>query len=191
VKSYVSYEDTMNVIDVQIKPATQISTSHQLIIEFPTVGLNGYSLFNEDLGTGLASYDLIPFDFIEYTTITSSNCRNVIVSDLSLGSRYVSTLFTGPRNLPELQYKYWYGNKYTSFHYRLDLRFAFEIKNPVLPANDQRFIPITIYSLDTLRKTNFNVLKNVMFVQDAALYMAIGTPAASFSPSTIAYTSTA
>jgi len=45
-----------------------------LIIEFPTKSTDGITFFENDLGTGLNSFDNIPFDLTKYNDITSMNC---------------------------------------------------------------------------------------------------------------------
>ncbi len=42
-----------------------IANKHLLILELPTVSLEGLPLFSSDAGTGLSDYDAIPFDMID------------------------------------------------------------------------------------------------------------------------------
>ena len=58
LKSYISFENEWNIIDIEFKPTNTIQTNYdKLVIELPTVSLDGITLFSEDAGTGLLNYD--------------------------------------------------------------------------------------------------------------------------------------
>ena len=50
---------------VTMKPSVSISTTQQIVIEVPTVGLDGSILFPPDLGMGYNPYDNLVFDMFE------------------------------------------------------------------------------------------------------------------------------
>ena len=50
---------------VTMRPSVSIPTTDQIIIEIPTVGLDGETLFPPDLGMGYKLYDNLVFDMYE------------------------------------------------------------------------------------------------------------------------------
>ena len=61
---------------VTLKPpsSNSISTSQQIIIEIPTVALDGTPQYSPDLGMGYAANDKLAFDLFE-SSISSMDCR--------------------------------------------------------------------------------------------------------------------
>ena len=59
---------------VKLKPSSSISTSQQIVIEIPTVGLDGETMYAPDLGMGYKPYDQLIFDLYE-SSISSMDCR--------------------------------------------------------------------------------------------------------------------
>jgi hypothetical protein len=171
LKSYVTFESEVNTLDLHIVPSTTITTAHSLIIEFPTKTINDVLFFDDDLGTGLNSFDAIPFDLTSYNYITSMSC----------------ILIKGD-NTVQLPAKIVCSNFNTDITPTKHLRFAFEVTNPTLQTDDMRFIPITIYSYDplTLKKTNWNHLIDSFFVTDSN-YFAATTPATTYTPTSLQF----
>ena len=72
--STVSNPEELNMILVELKPSNTIDTNEQLVIEIPTVALDGTELFPEDLGVGYEDYDELEFDLYE-SDISSMSCK--------------------------------------------------------------------------------------------------------------------
>jgi hypothetical protein len=62
------------MILVQIVPSNQIEVDEQLVIEIPTVSMDGIRLFTGNLGMGYKDYDNLIFDLYESSTFTM-NCK--------------------------------------------------------------------------------------------------------------------
>lgn len=59
---------------VEFKPSNTIEDDEQLVIEIPTVTIDGQNQFAEDLGMGYNDYDDLMFDLFE-SSITSATCK--------------------------------------------------------------------------------------------------------------------
>lgn len=57
-----------------VTPPSNIATTQQLVIEIPTVSLDGTTLFPADLGMGYKTYDSLIFDLFE-SGISSMKCK--------------------------------------------------------------------------------------------------------------------
>ena len=47
---------------IQLRPSSSISATQQIVIEIPTVALDGSALFTADLGMGYKANDKLVFD---------------------------------------------------------------------------------------------------------------------------------
>ena len=63
-----------NFVIVVLQPSASITASQQIVIEIPTVALDGTALFPADLGMGYKAYDKLVFDLFE-SSISSMDCR--------------------------------------------------------------------------------------------------------------------
>lgn len=72
--STVTIPNENNFIIVQFTPSSSIATGQQLIIEIPTISLDGQTQFPFDLGKGYNNYDKLVFDLFE-SGITSMTCK--------------------------------------------------------------------------------------------------------------------
>lgn len=63
-----------NFIIIILTPPSNINTNQQLVIEIPTVALDGTVLFPADLGMGYKPYDNLVFDLFE-SDISSMTCK--------------------------------------------------------------------------------------------------------------------
>jgi hypothetical protein len=72
--STVTIPGENNFVMLVVKPSSSITAAQQLVIEIPTVALDGATLFPADLGMGYKPYDRLVFDLFE-SSITSMDCR--------------------------------------------------------------------------------------------------------------------
>lgn len=129
VRSFVTLCNTMNLLWIKLTPTTTIGMNDQIVVEIPTKGSNGWTLFANDLGTGLADGADIPFDVITGDFSNSfMNCR-LFKGDQTNGKsvRVVCGGFTSSITSSQL------------------LHFAFKVVNPTV--SPQMSIPFFIYSL--------------------------------------------
>ena len=142
-----------NLTWIKLTPTTTIQTHHQIVIEVPTKGTDGRTLFANDLGTGVSdggdlTTDVIDGDF----TNTFMKCR-LFHGDQgnSKAARIVCGDFSQSIENNEL------------------LWFAFKVTNPSV--SPQISIPFFIYSmdLDTMFKSNFNTVENAVYLRTANL----------------------
>jgi hypothetical protein len=138
--STVTLPGEKNLIMVELTPSTTINSNQQVIIEIPTVAIDGTSLFDEDLGMGYIDYSDLVFDIYD-GTITSMTCK----------------VYPGQRiaNLPvKIICSSFSGNIGTSS----TLKFGFWITNPTVTRS--LAVPVQVYSFDqnTVTKSNWNIL---------------------------------
>ena len=129
--STVSNPEELNMILVELKPSNTIDTNEQLVIEIPTVALDGTELFPEDLGVGYEDYDELEFDLYE-SDISSMSCK----------------VYTGDKtnNQPV---KIVCSNFNVQITTSRTLKFGFWVRNPSTLIG--LAIPVQVYSYDAYR----------------------------------------
>lgn len=140
--STVTLPGEKNLIMVELTPSTLIDTNQQVVIEIPTVAIDGTALFDEDLGMGYIDYSDLVFDIYD-GTITSMTCK----------------VYPGQRtaNLPV---KIICSNFNTQITTSSTLKFGFWVTNPTVTRSLS--IPATIYSFNQyyVTKNNWNFLES-------------------------------
>lgn len=140
----------MNILWVKLTPTTPITQTDQIVIEIPTRGSSGTTLFGNDLGTGVADGGALTTDIVGGTFTTSfMNCRLFLGDQTNYKSaRVICSNFTESIENTEL------------------LWFAFKVVNPTV--NPQASIPFFIYSLNTntMYKSNFNTVENAVYLRN-------------------------
>ena len=125
---------------VTMKPSVSISTTQQIVIEVPTVGLDGSILFPPDLGMGYNPYDNLVFDMFESSITMECKVYPGNVADQQptkiVCSTFSSTISTSTT-----------------------IKFGFWIVNPATTKG--LAIPIQLYAYDqpTARKFVWSILE--------------------------------
>jgi hypothetical protein len=66
VRSCGNNEQLWNLIEVRITTSVAVAANASLVIEVPTMSLDGsVTLFANDLGTGLQAFGIVPIDILE------------------------------------------------------------------------------------------------------------------------------
>lgn len=133
--STVTIPNENNFIMVILTPSQTINTNQQIIIEIPTVSLDGQTLFPVDLGMGYKNYDSLVFDIFE-SGITSMTCK----------------VYTGELNI-NAPVKIICSNFNTAITTAKTLQFGFWVVNPA--SSVSMAIPIQVYAFDQPAQTKF------------------------------------
>ncbi|KAL4456555.1 hypothetical protein ABPG74_000662 [Tetrahymena malaccensis] len=145
-----------NLIYIQFKPAVQIGTTDQLIIEFNTQSLDSINLFASDLGLGMLSYTQLNADFFQGNTAGSCSCRLYNGYQASgVAARVVCTQFNSAISTSTVA---------TIF---------FQITNPSSVPEDT-YIPIFVYSISQTvtgeyKKDNWQIVEQQFNIKSSAV----------------------
>lgn len=133
--STVTIPGENNFIIVIFKPSSNIATDQQIIIEIPTISLDGQPQFSSDLGMGYNNYDSLVFDIFE-SDITSMACK-VYTSDATIGSpvKIICSNFNAVITTA------------------MTVKFGFWVVNP--SSTVSLAIPIQVYAFDQVAQTKF------------------------------------
>ena len=82
VISTIDIPGALNFIIIEAIPGETLYSYHQLLLEIPTVALDGTTLFPADLGMGYEDYDELVFDLFE-SSVSSMSCK-VYTGDAAL-----------------------------------------------------------------------------------------------------------
>lgn len=147
-----------NLIWVKVSPTTTIQTTQQLVIEVPTRGADGRTLFANDLGTGLADGADVPHDIL-----TTPFTNGFMICRLLYGDQ--------SRDRPG---RIVCGNFQSTISSGQTLFFAFTLGNPAL-SGSQVSIPFFIYSSEQGKtyKTNFDVIENAVHLRSDVYYSGV------------------
>jgi hypothetical protein len=116
-------------------PSSTIATNQQLIIEIPTVSIDGQNQFPIDLGVGYKNYDDLEFDIFE-SGITSMTCK-VFTGDLT-SSQPVKIVCS---------------NFNIAITTAMSVKFGFWVVNPA--SSVSMAIPVQVYAFDQPSQTKF------------------------------------
>ena len=82
VISTVDIPGALNFVIIEATPGETMYSYHQLVLEIPTISIDGTSLFPGDLGMGYKDYDELEFDLFE-SSVSSMSCK-VYTGDASI-----------------------------------------------------------------------------------------------------------
>ena len=140
--STVNIPEELNMILLELTPSLTVPVNNQLVIEFPTVALDGTLLFGADLGMGYTDYSDLLFDLYESTNLASMQCK-VYTGD-SANDRPVKIVCS---------------NFNTALTTSTVLKMGFWVRNP--PSEVGLAIPIQVYALNqvSMQKTCWSMVE--------------------------------
>ena len=155
VTSFVTSPGRPNLLWIDLSPNTPITSTHQIVIEFPTMSNDGVTaLFDNDLGMNYLDYSIVfadVFDCAPYDAGNFMQCQFFLGSSTTQRAAKIvcGSLNLGVGTIPVGSI----------------LKFAIKIQNPNSAV--QISLPIVVYTHDPVNqvKTNFNFVDNAVYLQ--------------------------
>lgn len=155
VTSFVTSPGRQNLLWIDLAPTTPITSTHQVVLEFPTLANDGVTtLFDNDLGMNYLDYSIVfadVFDCAPYDVGGFMQCQFFLGSS---SKDHPAKIVCGSLNLGA-----------GTIPAGSILKFAIKIQNPNSAV--QISLPMAIYTYDPVNqvKTNFNFVDNAVYLQ--------------------------